>query len=405
MTLQLVSVEDPQGNIPSDYVCYDVVAEVHRDLLSMQMVVHMDELGDIYQDQAGDDLAPDPGLFGQHPSLEFDTYLTMPVGHSIVGAALDIEPGSSMVFDAQNLNIAWQADAGQQSGAGVFQVARITVHRRTNGSFSLAGEQTDDLPPAVLEGTFEAVYHPMTIMMTQVDDPDVPEGYTAYDFLAVADTNLAAFELILDASQPDSIYQHEFGSAYTEPMPAMIATYPELEFDTYVTLGAWGYPSPTNVISGAVDILRGSTILFDDQHINISWVISDGSYKSGPGVFRVARITLANNASAEWTIMGWQTGDEFGVVTLTGSMLVRGDVDGNGFVGADDLVTILTYWGQTEMTRQQGDITGDGFIGADDYVEVLTYWGNGTAPPEPAPEPATLGLILAGGLALLRRRG
>ena len=39
----------------------------------------------------------------------------------------------------------------------------------------------------------------------------------------------------------------------------------------------------------------------------------------------------------------------------------------------------------------------------DDYVEVLTYWGSGT-PPEPIPEPATVGLLALGGLALLRRR-
>lgn len=47
---------------------------------------------------------------------------------------------------------------------------------------------------------------------------------------------------------------------------------------------------------------------------------------------------------------------------------VPGDVDGDCFTGADDLVTILSYWGQTGITRRQGDLTGDGFVGADDYV-------------------------------------
>ena len=91
----------------------------------------------------------------------------------------------------------------------------------------------------------------------------------------------------------------------------------------------------------------------------------------------------------------------------------RGDVTKDGFVGADDLVRILTYWGASgpSVTWDMGDCapyndginTGDHFIGSDDYVEVLTFWG-ASYPTEPIPEPATLGLLLLGGLVLLRRR-
>lgn len=85
---------------------------------------------------------------------------------------------------------------------------------------------------------------------------------------------------------------------------------------------------------------------------------------------------------------------------------IYGDANADGFIGSDDLVTILTYWGMTGASREQGDLTGDEFVGVDDYVEVLTYWGNGTPPlpPEATPEPATLSLLLVvSGLALLRR--
>ena len=70
----------------------------------------------------------------------------------------------------------------------------------------------------------------------------------------------------------------------------------------------------------------------------------------------------------------------------------------------DDLEAILTNWdwGQAGMMLEDWDLSGNGSVGADDYVEVPTNWVSGAA--EPIPEPATLGLLLIGGLALLRRR-
>ena len=80
-----------------------------------------------------------------------------------------------------------------------------------------------------------------------------------------------------------------------------------------------------------------------------------------------------------------------------------GDVNCDGFVGADDLVAILSNWGLSYAYRSDGDLTGDGFVGADDYVQVLGFWGDVYA-TEPIPEPATLGSLLLAGLALLKRR-
>ena len=86
-----------------------------------------------------------------------------------------------------------------------------------------------------------------------------------------------------------------------------------------------------------------------------------------------------------------------------------GDVDDDNFVGGSDLTQVLSNWGNSGLSWDDGDVDpypdGDDFIGGGDYTAVLAAWGTST-PPEATtiPEPATLGLLLLGGLAMLRRR-
>ena len=82
--------------------------------------------------------------------------------------------------------------------------------------------------------------------------------------------------------------------------------------------------------------------------------------------------------------------------------LLPGDVDLDGFVDGTDLSTITNNWGQSFILgREFGDLNGNGTVDGPDYSEVLSYWN---PPLEPTPEPVTLGLMLLGGLGLLRRR-
>ncbi len=88
-----------------------------------------------------------------------------------------------------------------------------------------------------------------------------------------------------------------------------------------------------------------------------------------------------------------------------------GDVDGNGLVGRQDVTTILGNAGMTgtygvDIFREDGDLDADGDVDADDLQIVQDNWGAGypTEPPSGIPEPATLGLLLMGGAALLKRR-
>ena len=89
-----------------------------------------------------------------------------------------------------------------------------------------------------------------------------------------------------------------------------------------------------------------------------------------------------------------------------------GDVNKDQFIGGYDLTQIIQNWGMTGAAWADGDTDGpggvpDGLVGADDYAAVLTNWGTNYAPEPPGeavPEPATLALLIIGGLSLIRRR-
>ena len=85
---------------------------------------------------------------------------------------------------------------------------------------------------------------------------------------------------------------------------------------------------------------------------------------------------------------------------------IPGDLNGDGFVGLDDLDIILSNWNQNvPPANALADPSGDGFVGLDDLDIVLNNWNAGTPPAAAAvPEPATLALLALGGLAMLKRR-
>jgi hypothetical protein len=64
-----------------------------------------------------------------------------------------------------------------------------------------------------------------------------------------------------------------------------------------------------------------------------------------------------------------------------------GDLNFDGFVGVDDLNTVLVAWNQsvTPGDRGAGDPSGDGFVGVDDLGIILVNWNNGMAPRPTVP--------------------
>ena len=88
-------------------------------------------------------------------------------------------------------------------------------------------------------------------------------------------------------------------------------------------------------------------------------------------------------------------------------VMLEGDLNGDGFVGLDDLDIVLGNWNTNVATGDwsQGDPSGDGYVGLDDLDIVLGNWNAGTPPQALAdiPEPGTCLLVGGlGGMILLR---
>ena len=87
---------------------------------------------------------------------------------------------------------------------------------------------------------------------------------------------------------------------------------------------------------------------------------------------------------------------------------IDGDLNGDGFVGCEDLDIVQSFWGQYVAAGdlQSGDPSSDGFVNSSDLDIVRANWGQGTQPAFSAvPEPVIGGLVVTGVLCLLTRGG
>lgn len=100
--------------------------------------------------------------------------------------------------------------------------------------------------------------------------------------------------------------------------------------------------------------------------------------------------------------------------SIVGIVAIPGDLNGDGYVGLDDLGFILDNWNQSVTVGDplQGDIAGpgggapDGYVGLDDLQVVLDNWNQGTLPVVNTivPEPATVWVLGCLGAFMLRRK-
>ena len=104
---------------------------------------------------------------------------------------------------------------------------------------------------------------------------------------------------------------------------------------------------------------------------------------------------ITNSTGYAGLILGYTT-DADSVMVTTGYL--AGDLNLDGFVGIEDLNTVLSVWNQYVPAGDifQGDPSGDGFVGIEDLNVVLGNWNAGTPPGESSniPEPANAAVLL-----------
>ena len=91
--------------------------------------------------------------------------------------------------------------------------------------------------------------------------------------------------------------------------------------------------------------------------------------------------------------------------TPSAPTFLLGDANIDNVVSADDYASVQSNFGSTGAPGGglEGDANHDGAVSADDYASVQSNFGSTLAVGQ-IPEPATIGLLVLGGLAMLRRR-
>jgi T5SS/PEP-CTERM-associated repeat protein len=123
-------------------------------------------------------------------------------------------------------------------------------------------------------------------------------------------------------------------------------------------------------------------------------------------------LTAASRVGEFASVLGTDLGGNlafdvlYGVTDVTLQVIstaLVGDLDGDGFVGINDLNLVLGNWNQNVPPGDPlADPSGDGFVGIADLNVVLGNWNAGTPTGEVAiPEPGTLMLLSLGAIALI----
>jgi len=153
---------------------------------------------------------------------------------------------------------------------------------------ALAGIASAD----ITDLTIDCFPTPATVDL--VPPGEIPaDTYVTNDVMLTVDSDWLSAILIVTPDTTGQIYQNALGGN-TPPNSALFAAYATLEYDTYVSDGLGGAPS----LAAAVDY-GYSSVVFDEDELALTYYTTATEI----GELHMARVTMLNTASGEWTFV------------------------------------------------------------------------------------------------------
>ena len=317
---------------------------------------------------SGGEISTGPLTLGVDDTLTVSNKLTLSDINSL-GGELNVSPGANIT-----VNSSWQND-------GVITLNEFGFIGTPSSSLSVTNNAT-----GLIRG--QLFISPLGfIAKNLINHGTISPGYTVNDGKSLALTS----DLTLTGT---SVLDIEVGGGTTNT-----------SFDTIAGLGSvtLGGELRLTQFNGYAPIPSTTLTIVDS-------IFSNGITGSFSNVADGDRLTTTDG-SGSWLVQYGPSHANADVVITDyqPTPVLSGDLDGDGFVGINDLNIVLGAWNQAVPPGDPlADPSGDGFVGIDDLNTVLGNWNAGTPPPDVlgnVPEPGSLVVLGVGGVAILRRRG
>ena len=335
-------------------------------------------------------IGPDPAIAGELVTITYD-----PLGGPLNGTAQvflhygfdgwsTVMQDLAMSWDAvaetwgltvPTISTASQLDIVFNDGAGVWD--------NNNGAdwhFNMTGAEP---PMFVMDGVLDAGAE-------QIATDSGQALYAALDgdvlYVATEDAGEGEDVFIYLALSPGAMTAANWGKAGNiAQWDAFLADENDNDYESWFDVTGFAEAATGangGVLEGIIDMVQMFGSLPDEVYLAV------GRYQSADGGSLTGQTPGAVLAN----------GDIEAIEYVLFSLLLDGDLDGDGFVGIDDLNLVLSNWNQnvTPGDKAAGDLDGDGFVGIGDLSGVLGNWNAGSPPDTHAniPEPSTVGVLI-----------
>ncbi len=172
-----------------------------------------------------------------------------------------------------------------------------------------------------------------------------------------------------------AFYQHPFGTDRA-PHEDLVAAFPSLAWDTFVTIGLDSNSGDDNAFLGPFWPGFGpGTLTMSDA----GWFITPSDPQGAPDVdgrvllgrFTYDGIAIEGRILVQFITGGVPMQASVAFCHGTAGPCIDGDLDGNNLVTIDDFLVLLAAWGGVDCPA---DIDGDGVVGITDFLLLLANW-------------------------------